>query len=249
MKQSRILMGMPVTVEIRDDSATQEALQKVFSYFEYVDEKFSTYKTTSEISRINRDEIKPADYSDDMKEVFRLSEETKQLTREYFNIKKPDGSIDPSGLVKGWAIYKAAELIKSMGYKEYYVDAGGDVEARGKVWKIGIKNPFKEDEIVKILYIQDMGVATSGTYIRGDHIYDPTDSDSKINEIASLTIIGPNVYEADRFATAAFAMGKQGIIFIENLEGFEGYMIDQNGIATMTTGFAQYINIDNHSLK
>lgn len=237
MKETRILMGMPVTVEIRDDSATEEALQKVFSYFEYVDEKFSTYKTTSEISRINRDEIKPADYSDDMKEVFRLSEETKQLTREYFNIKKPDGSIDPSGLVKGWAIYKAAEIIKGMGYKEYYVDAGGDVEARGKVWKIGIKNPFKEKEIVKVLYIQDMGVATSGTYIRGDHIYDPTDSNSNISEISSLTIIGHNVYEADRFATAAFAMGKQGIIFIENLEGFEGYMIDQKGIATMTTGF------------
>ena len=233
-------MGMPVTVEIADISATEETLQKVFSYFEYIDQKFSTYKTTSEISQINRGELLPAEYSDDMKEVFRLSEETKQLTREYFNIKKPDGSYDPSGLVKGWAIYKAAELIKDMGFKEYYVDAGGDIEARGKVWKIGIKNPFKQSEIVKVLYIQDKGVATSGTYIRGDHIYDPTNSGTNMDEIASLTIIGPNVYEADRFATAAFAMGKEGINFVQNLEDFEGYMIDQKGIATMTTGFEAF---------
>ncbi len=233
-------MGMPVTIDIADISATGEALQKVFSYFEYVDQKFSTYKTASEISRINRGELAPVDYSDDMKEVFRLAEETKQLTREYFNIKKPDGSYDPSGLVKGWAIYRAAELIKGLGFKEYYVDAGGDIEARGKVWKIGIKNPFQQKEIVKVLYIQDRGVATSGTYIRGDHIYDPTNSGTNMDEIASLTIIGPNVYEADRFATAAFAMGQAGIYFVENLEGFEGYMIDQHGQATMTTGFEAF---------
>ena len=240
MKETRILMGMPVAVEISDISATEEALQEVFSYFEYVDATSSTYKSTSEISQINRGELKPADYSDNMKEVFRLSEETKQLTREYFDIKKPDGSYDPSGLVKGWAIYNAAERIKGMGYKEYYVDAGGDIEARGKVWKIGIKNPFKQNEIVKVLYIQDIGVATSGTYIRGDHIYDPTNSGTNMDEIASLTVIGPNVYEADRFATAAFAMGKEGINFIQNLEGFEGYLIDQKGIATYTTGFEAF---------
>ncbi len=57
----------------------------------------------------------------------------------------------------------------------------------------------------------------------------------------SLTVIGPNIYDADRFATAAFAMGRDGIYFIENLEGFEGYMIDKNGMATFTTGFEGYV--------
>ncbi len=53
-------------------------------------------------------------------------------------------------------------------------------------------------------------------------------------------MIGPNVYEADRFATAAFAMGRTGISFLENMPNFEGYMIDSEGRATMTSGFANY---------
>ena len=76
--------------------------------------------------------------------------------------------------------------------------------------------------------------------MRGQHIYNPKKPDEKINDIVSLTVIGPNVYEADRFATAAFAMGKDGIYFIEKLPDFEGYMIDKDGIAKMTSGFEQY---------
>ncbi len=74
--------------------------------------------------------------------------------------------------------------------------------------------------------MSDCGVATSGTSIRGQHIYNPQDDAAPIDEIVSLTVIGPNIYEADRFATAAFAMGSDGIVFIEQLDGFEGYMID-----------------------
>ena len=59
-------------------------------------------------------------------------------------------------------------------------------------------------------------------------------------EILSLTVVGPNIYEADRFATAAFAMQREGINFIENLNGFEGYSIDKNGTATMTSNFEKY---------
>ena len=84
-------------------------------------------------------------------------------------------------------------------------------------------------------------MATSGTYIRGQHIYNPHNRVQTFDDIVSLTVIGPNIYEADRFATAAFAMGKSGIDFIESLPGFEGYIIDSNGIATMTSGFENYV--------
>ncbi len=240
MKETRILMGMPITVEIPGDGSVQAAIDRVFDYFKYVDEKFSTYKDTSEITAINRGKLTADNYSEDMREVLRLCEQTKKETDDYFNIVTPAGSLDPSGLVKGWSIYRAADLLRGMGVKEFYIDAGGDIEAAGKIWKVGIKNPFKQEEIVKVLYVQDAGVATSGTYIRGEHIYNPKDSNRPANDIMSLTVIGPNIYEADRFATAAFAMGKPGIMFIENLKGFEAYMIDRNGIATMTSGFGPY---------
>ena len=245
MKQTRILMGMPITVEIADESAVEEAINNIFTYFEYVESKFSVYKQTSEISLFNKGEISEDEFSDDMKKIFELSEETKKLTNGYFDIKS-DKKYDPSGLVKGWAIYNAAQLLKDMGFKNFYVEAGGDIQAYGKngegqFWKVGIKNPFEQTQIVKAVRIENKGIATSGTYIRGQHIYNPKDNNKPAVEIISLTVIGPNIYEADRFATAAFAMGKKGIEFIEGLKGFEGYMIDYNGTATMTGCFEKYV--------
>jgi FAD:protein FMN transferase len=262
MKQTRLIMGMPITVEIVDEK-TPATLAAVFDYFTYIDEKFSTYKPESEISKINRGELRDDEQSDDMKIIFMLAEETKQRTDGFFDIRRPGHAFyDPSGIVKGWAIWNAAKLIESRGFTNFYVDAGGDIQTsgmngEGAPWSIGIRNPLaagtpRQNEIVKTIYSPavGIGIATSGTYIRGDHIYNPHDAiDGAANDIISLTVIGPNVYEADRFATAAFAMGRAGIHFIEKLSvdgsaKFEGYIIDKNGIATMTSGFARYTHLN-----
>ncbi|MBI1255832.1 MAG: FAD:protein FMN transferase [Chloroflexi bacterium] len=245
MKQTRLMMGMPIIVEVVDASVTTEAFDQVFDYFAYVDAKFSTYKSESEISQINRGELTLEDASSDMQLIFALAEQTRQETDGFFDIRHGD-SIDPSGIVKGWAIYNAAELLLDLGYENFYVDAGGDVQVRGKnahgdLWRLGIGNPFNLHEIVKTLALTDCGIATSGTYVRGNHIYNPLNASDALDEIVSLTVIGPNIYEADRFATAAFAMGRAGIRFIEQLDDFEGYMIDKHGRATMTSHFARYV--------
>ena len=236
---------MTITVEIVDSDATLADLENIFEYFIWVEQKFSVFKPDSEISRINRGEIKPEDYSLEMKEIFSLSEKTKRETNGYFDIVTAEGKYNPSGLVKGWAISRAAELIRQSGFENFYVDAGGDIEVSGnnkdgKPWAVGIRNPFNVKENVKVLYLKNKGVATSGIYFRGQHIYDPHQPGKKIENIASLTVLGPNAYEADRMATAAFAMGESGIYFLEKLAGFEGYLIDQTGRAMFTSGFNNY---------
>lgn len=238
-------MGMPIEIEIVDSSA-QTALEAAFTYLVSVDKRFSTYKKDSEISRMNRGEITLSEASADMREVFVLAEKTKKETNGYFNICRPDGRIDPSGIVKGWAILNTAALIRNSGHENYFVNAGGDIAmngatAEGKDWSVGIRNPFNINEIVKVVHPRGKGIATSGSYIRGNHIYNPHTPKQELKEIVSITVIGPDVLEADRFATAAFAMGKRGIIFIENLSGFEGYMIDVEGVASMTSGFKAFI--------
>lgn len=242
MKQTRLMMGMPVTVAVEDDAANKKIIPKVFDYFAHVDEVYSIYKPDSEISRINKGLPKSA-WSAEMKTVLGLCEQTRQDTNGYFNIAR-GGKVDPSGLVKGWAIQHAAQILRSHGFKDFYVEAGGDIQvsgvnADGHPWRVGIRNPFNRDQIVKVVGVTTQGVATSGTYIRGQHIYNPHGGD-EITDVASLTVIGPNIYEADRFATAAFAMGLAGIQFIESLAGHEGYMIDSFGQATLTSGFGQY---------
>jgi FAD:protein FMN transferase len=241
VKKTCVQMGMPITIEIGDSAGAEHMIQTVFDYFEYVDEKFSTYKDQSEISLINKRELTLERASEDMKTVFQLAEQTRLETHGYFDIRHNE-IYDPSGLVKGWAIYNASRTIHEKGFENFYVEAGGDIQMSGtnnlgQNWRVGIRNPFNPDEIVKVLSVTECGVATSGTYVRGQHIYDPKNADRPITDILSLTVIGPDIYEADRFATAGFAMGRSGIDFIESLAGFEGYMIDEDKQATFTSGF------------
>lgn len=236
---------MPITVEIVEAAATEEALEEVYSYFQGVEDRFSPFKASSEVSRLNSGALQPENYSDDLREILKLSAQTKLETGGYFDIYH-DGRCNPSGLVKGWAIYKAANILKSRGWHNYYINAGGDIEAAGhnalgQNWLVGIANPFNPQEIIKKIRLANCGIATSGTYQRGRHIYNPLAASDELGEIVSLTVIGPNVYEADRFATAAFAMGLAGLNFLDQRPGLEGYLIDKNGQATFTRRFNDYL--------
>jgi len=252
MKELRMLMGMPITVELVDAQATQADIDQVFTYFQYIDDTFSTYKPTSEVSLLNAGQLQLEQCSDDLQTIWQLAEDTKKDTAGYFDIRKPDGSYDPSGLVKGWSIYQAAQLLLQQGLQNFCLEAGGDIQtaghnSAGQSWQVGIRNPFPSTantaEIVKVVQLShNHGMATSGTYLRGQHIYNPHQPHETITDIVSLSVIGPNVYEADRFATAAFAMGRAGIHWLETKPSFAGYMIDQSGIATLTTNFTQYVS-------
>jgi len=245
MRETRLTMGMPATVEIVGAASVND-MEDVFALFARVDAIFSTYRSESEMNEINRGERARKEWSADMREVLALAEKTKSETGGYFDIRKPDGTLDPAGIVKGWAILKAARLLEARGHKNFFVDAGSDVEVRGKnaeglPWSVGIRNPFNGAEIVKVVKLADCGIATSGVAERGEHIWNPLAPGKAPEGVMSISVIGPNVLEADRFATAAFAMGRKGISLIEKLPGLEGYMIDTEKRATMTSGFSQYL--------
>lgn len=247
MRETRCIMGMPVSVEIVGSpaEAARASRDAAFDYFRAVDERFSTYKEGSEIARINRGELLLSECSAEMREIFALAEDTKKQTRGYFDIRRLDGTLDPSGIVKGWAIQKVAELLRARGHENFYVDAGGDIQScgvnsAGREWRLGIRDPHHAGVLAKVVCPRGAGLATSGTYIRGAHLYDPHTKRAAPGELVSLSVIGPNVYEADRFATAAFAMGRAGLDFIDSLDGFEAYAIERNGSSMQTRGFDQF---------
>ena len=236
-------MGMPITVEVAGE-IKPDVVRDIFTYFREVDERYSPYKTTSEVSKANGS-ASIEELSSEFQWVLKLCAQTKSETKGYFDAYHGK-KLDPSGLVKGWAIQNAANQLRLKGQVNFYIEAGGDVQIDGlsedgEPWSLGIRNPFETQTIVKHLAVSDCGVATSGTYIRGDHIYDPVHENTAPQAVQSITVIGPNVYDADRFATAAFAMGSDGVGFIENLKGFEAYMIDDNQTATFTSGFSRYV--------
>lgn len=235
-------MGMPVVINL-PNATDEQLLATAFDMFREVDERFSPYKSTSEVAKINRTKH-AADASPDMQAVLELAERTKQQTNGYFDVWH-EGAFDPSGIVKGWAIQRVADWLRSEGLADFYVEAGGDimtggVNEAGQPWRIGIRNPFHRQEVVKVVMATNLGVATSGTAIRGQHIYDPHAPSKEFHDIASLTVVAPNIIDADRFATAAFAMGPQGLSFIQQRPGLEGYQIGVDGMATMTSGFERH---------
>jgi thiamine biosynthesis lipoprotein len=130
MREHRTIMGMPAQLEIIGD-APQAVYDGVFEYLNNVDTRFSTYQEESEISAINRGDISEEQFSPEMKEVLTLSEQTREVTNGYFNIRTPEGLLDPSGLVKGWAIYHAARMLEEQGYQNYYLEIAGDIQTKG----------------------------------------------------------------------------------------------------------------------
>jgi thiamine biosynthesis lipoprotein len=185
--------------------------------------------------------LKQADCSAELSEILAVAEKTKRETNGYFDVWH-DGVFDPSGIVKGWAIQEAARLLGKY-TTDYYVEAGGDIQvsgmsAKNEQWKIGVRNPFDRTQNVAVVTLRDEAIATSGTAIRGAHIYNP--HGGRPQGVASLSVIGKDIIDADRYATAAFAMGYEGIQFIESLPGFEGFMIDEEKQATQTSGWQAY---------
>ncbi len=238
---TRSIMGMPITIHIDDRDASQEDVDAAFAHFVHVDEVFSTYKPTSEISRFNNCELTLEQLSSEVREVMELCEQTKHDTHGYFDA-QVTGIYDPSGLVKGLAIQQVAELLWKRGRINFYVDAGGDIQfsgvkADGNPWSVGIRSPFQSDILGKISITGRAGVATSGTYLRGHHIQDPYHPNKPPDELVSLTVVAPTIYEADRLSTPAFAMGRAGMRFLETHKCVEAYAIDHMGIAFATKGF------------
>ncbi len=241
MQRTQHIMGMPITITTVDDDP--QAVAEAFDCFRAADRAYSPFKPDSEVSRV-RAGLSRSRWSKELQGIVKLCEQTTQQTNGYFDV-GTGKQFDPSGLVKGWAIQRAAERLARR-VDNFYIEAGGDIQSRGhnaggKPWRFGIRNPFNRHEIIKTVTVQGQGVATSGTYLRGQHIYNPHRPGKPVTDIISLTVIGPNIYEADRFATAAFAMGREGIRFIDQLAGFAGYMIDSAGIATMSRSFAEFV--------
>ena len=245
MRETRIIMGMPVTVEVVG-KADARMFFDVFQWFNSVDQKFSMHLANSEISRFNRGEITETELSQEMQEVFALARSTTNEALGYFDMRRADGMVDPSGIVKGWAINKAAQKLRVAGAENFFVDAGGDIQSQGvnedgENWRVGIRSPFHVSEIIKVVAPRGLGMATSGSYIRGQHIWNPHAPRETLADVVSITVLGSDILEADRFATAAFAMGADGVYFIESLPGFEAYQVNAFGLATQTSNFKNFV--------
>jgi thiamine biosynthesis lipoprotein len=236
------IMGLPVVVDVRDDGEAGPALDQLFDWLRWVDATFSTFKEDSEISRINRGELSREDAHPDVRQVLERCDRLRNETDGYFDMHTSNGSIDPAGLVKGWAVDRAAAILDGAGLHNYAVSAGGDMRVLGRaipdlVWRVGIQHPLERHEVAAVVETTDLAIATSGAYARGDHVWNPY-SGCAPRGILSVTIVGPELGTADAYATAAFAMGpERAPHWTARLVGYEAMTILADETVLKTGGF------------
>jgi FAD:protein FMN transferase len=241
------IMGTAISIDLRDAGVDGEVMETALEWLRQVDARFSTFRPNSEISRLGRGELLLDECHPDVADVLSLCEDLRRETNGVFNAWRcrTDGSLDPSGVVKGWAVERAAELIEKVGAHNFCINAGGDIVARGKPepgrdWRIGIRHPRDGSMLAAVLQVTDRAVATSGNYERGDHITDARTGMPQ-GELVSMTVAGPSLTLADAYATIGFAMGHAGVAWVAGRPGYASYAVTSEGRVQYTDQFAELL--------
>ena len=250
MRRVETIMGTTVSIDVRAPLVPPEVLGAVVDQLRDADARFSTYRTDSEINRLADGEIRLEESSADMRYVLAACDHLASVTGGAFDARghRPDGRLDPSGFVKGWAIEEAAWLIDSAGGRNYWINGGGDIVARGQAapgrpWRVGIRHPDHIDKVAAVLAISDRAVATSGDYERGAHIADPRLGRAATG-LRSVTVVGPGLAFTDAYATAVFAMGRDGLGWLAShpdTADYAAYAITDDDRAIWTEGMERYL--------
>jgi len=247
--------GTVISVDVRD-LVDDRVVDECFAFFRRVDDLFSTWRPETEIMRIGRGELRRADASPEVDEVLGLCEQMRLESGGAFDItagalpnvpERPGRApLDPSGLVKGWAVAKAGEMLRAAGATCFFVSAGGDLVAVGHPdehptgWRVGVQHPWEPEHVAAVLTITGSAVATSGRYERGDHIIDPRTGRPAAG-LASVTVVGPDLAVADAYATAALVLGPDaGMRWLAGRAGYEGMGIADDRTVVTTAGFDRY---------
>lgn len=217
------VMGLPVSIHLRSPDVrgpeAERAVAAAYAELVRLDEIFSTYRPDSAVSRRRRGEAVGSDPLLD--EVERLCAEAEDRTGGAFTPWLPDADgvvrYDPSGLVKGWAVDRAALRLAGLPATSWSVNAGGDVlvgrhphvppeGADASPWRIGVEDPRDRTRMAAVVPVTQGAVATSGTAARGAHLYDPR-SREMVGRPGSTTVVGDTLLWADVWATALFVGG------------------------------------------
>lgn len=134
---------------------------------------------------------------------------------------RADIAIDLSGIAKGYAVDAVAALLESLGARNYLVEIGGEIRARGhntndEPWRIGIESPVSDRrEIAHTVALTGAGMASSGTYrnfferdgVRYSHMLDPATGYPVSGPLAGVTVLHESAMVADAWATALMTLG------------------------------------------
>ena len=244
------VMGMPVTLAMRGRHAAdrygEEAWARALAVLHDADRVFSTYREDSWVCRLDRGEVTVADCPPEVGEVLALGELARLQSGGAFDVRRtgPDGrtTLDPSGVVKGWAVQRAAAAFDALADTDACLSAGGDMVCRvagpgSPDWRIGIEDPHDPTRVVAVVPVRNGALATSALTHRGGHVVDARTGEVPTG-VASVTVVAADLTWADIDATAAFAQGDAALPWLRTRPGRTGVVVGPDGSVEVFTGAA-----------
>ena len=235
------VMGLPVSVALRGrhagDDAARAAWAQVQAHLHEVDAVFSRYRDDSWVSRHNAGRARLADAPPEVREVLALAEEARTASEGAFDVWRPgpDGRtlLDTDGVVKGWAVHRAARHLAELPGTDSCLGGGGDVACwtanpGGEPWLIGIEHPHDPASLVARVPCRRGAVATSGAAHRGQHVVDAR-SGRPPADVASVTVVAADLTAADIDATAAYAHGPGALSWLRSRPDRGGLVVWADG--------------------
>ncbi len=178
----------------------------------------------------------------------------------YLEKSVPELYVDLSSIAKGFGVDKVAQYLDQLGVKNYMVEIGGEIFAKGKnergrAWEIGIEDPLYngERQVQTIVGLANKGMATSGNYRnyfeengkRFTHEIDPTTGYPVQHHLASITVIADNTMIADGLSTGLFVLGEEDALKVAEKEHIAVYLIIKDGdkfVVKTSSAFNQLVN-------
>jgi thiamine biosynthesis lipoprotein len=147
--------------------------------------------------------------------------------------KDSDLYLDLSAIAKGYAVDRVALILEAGDIRNYLVEIGGELRARGQndrgnPWTIAVEKPNSlSRSIFRTIPLRDMSMATSGDYRnyfevdgkRYSHTIDPRTGRPITHNVASVTVLAASAAVADGYATAINVLGvEKGLSLARQLD-------------------------------
>jgi thiamine biosynthesis lipoprotein len=262
---TRYAMGSLLTIKVWDPNQnTSHAVSLAFSEVRRIERLLSVFNENSEISKINKTAgslFVDLEALAVIQIALAIARQTTgaydptaasrtpdcigyrqidiDLTRGVLIKHQPGVQIDLGGIGKGYALDRAAVLLRSQGICKGLLTFGSTIVAIGPPpneppFRIAIRRPRKKEEMRETVSIRDEAISTSGDYekyriVKGKrigHIIDPATGLSA-QGVSSASVIGSTGIMTDALSTALFVMGpEKGIPFLSSLEKVQGILIE-----------------------
>ncbi len=238
-----VSLSLVATEAATTTETSEAALARAVDELHYVDGVFSTWQPDSPMSRVRRGEIALDAAPPDIAWVLELCRRAKEASGGWFDPWRLPGGVDPTGLVKGWAAELALAELRRGGVTAAMINAGGDIATYGEPepgqpWRVGLRHPQEADALMAVVELSGSAraVATSGSYERGLHVFDPSTLEPA-HSLLAATVVGPDLAFVDALATGLYASGGQALARVAGLRGYSGLIVDSSGVVRTTPGF------------